>query len=159
MDLRFIYSLILTVLPVTELRAGLPLAILWAKDNSVPLFLIFSLIISLNILIIFFIFYFLDNIHNTLMNTKIYKKLFNGYLGRFQKKVNKFEKRYKVWGFFALTFFVAIPLPGTGAWTGSFLSWLLFLNRKRSIFAISLGVLMAGIFILLGTLGIIKIFS
>lgn len=159
MDLRLIYALILSVLPIAELRGGLPLAILWAKNNAVPLFLVFPLIVLLNILVIFFIFYFLDNIHKSLMNVKIYKKFFDVYLGRFQKKVDKFEKKYSTMGFLALVFFVAVPLPGTGAWTGSLVSWLLKLDRKKSILAISLGVIIAGIFVLLGTLGFINVFS
>ena len=73
--------------------------------------------------------------------------------------MDKFEKKYKAWGFLALTFFVAIPLPGTGAWTGCLLSWLLDLERKKSILAISLGVLIAGIFILFGTIGFMEIIS
>jgi len=78
---------------------------------------------------------------------------------RFQKKVDKFEKRYESIGFLALVLFVGIPLPGTGAWTGCLVSWILGLNRKKSIFAISLGVLIAGVLILLGTLGFISWFS
>ncbi len=159
MDLRFIYALILTVLPISELRGGLPLAILWARNNAVPLFLVFPLILFLNILVIFFVFYFLDNIHKSLMNVKIYKKFFDKYLERFQKRVDKFEKKYSAIGFLALALFVAIPLPGTGAWSGCLASWLLRLDRKKSILSISLGVLMAGIIVLLGTLGLINVFS
>jgi len=77
---------------------------------------------------------------------------------RFQKKVDKFEKRYETLGFLALVLFVSIPLPGTGAWTGCLISWSLGLDRKKSIIVISLGVLIAGIIILLGTLGFINLF-
>ena len=57
----------------------------------------------------------------------------------------------------ALVLFVAVPLPGTGAWTGCLLSWLLDLDRKKSILAISIGVLIAGLFILFGTLGFLNL--
>lgn len=156
MDLKLIYAIILTVMPVTELRAGLPLAISYAIDEGIPIIFIFSLIILLNILVIFFIFYFLDNLHKIFMNWEWYKRLFGAYLKKFQKKVDKFEEKYKSKGFFALCLFVAVPLPGTGAWTGCFISWILGLNRKKSILAISSGVIIAGIIILFGTLGFIN---
>lgn len=159
MDLRFLYSVILTVLPVTELRIGLPLAITFARDNNIPVFLVFSAIILLNILVIFFIFYFLDIIHKNLMKSKFYKRKFEKFLNRFQKKVDKFERKYSAVGFIALTLFVAVPFPGTGVWSGSLASWLLELDRKKSIVAISLGVIIAGILTLFGTLGVINAFS
>ena len=158
MDLKLIYALILTIMPVTELRVGLPIAIVYAIEHNIPIMLIFPLIVLLNILVIFFVFYFLDNLHNTFMNLKFYRKFFEAYLKRFQKKVDIFEKRYETLGFLALVLFVAIPLPGTGAWTGCLISFLLGLDRKKSILAISLGVLIAGILVLLGTLGFINLF-
>lgn len=158
MDLRLIYAFILTIMPVTELRVGLPIAIIYAIEHNIPIILIFSLIILVNVLLIFFVFYFLDNLHHALMNVKGYRKFFEAHLKRFRKKVDKFEKRYESIGFLALVLFVAVPLPGTGVWTGCLASWLLELDRKKSILAISLGVLIAGTLVLLGTLGFISFF-
>jgi len=70
-----------------------------------------------------------------------------------QKKIDKFERKYQKIGFLALMLLVAIPLPGTGAWTGCIISWVLGLERKKSIMAISAGVMIAGVLILLGMLG------
>ena len=153
MDLRIFYALLLTILPLSELRVGLPLGILFAIDNKVPIFLVFFTIVLLNILMISFIFYFLDNIHHLLLKNSLYKKFFASFLKRFQKKVDKFEKRYETIGFFALATFVAVPLPGTGAWTGCLLAWLFGLNRKESMVSIAIGVLIAGLLLLLATLG------
>ncbi len=158
MDLRLIYAIILTILPISELRGGLPLAIIYATEHNIPIILIFSLIILLNILVIFFIFYFLDNLHHVFMNIKFYKKFFEFYVKRFQKKIDKFEKKYSTLGFLALTLFVAVPLPITGAWSGCLVSWMLDLDRKKSIIAISSGVIIAGIIILFGTMGFINLF-
>lgn len=155
---KLLYAILFTIAPLTELRVGLPLAISYGIENDIPLILMFLTIVLVNILIIFVIFFLLDNAHHILMNSKIYKTLFNAYIQRLQKKVNKFEKRYNQLGFFALVLFVAIPLPGTGVWTGSILSWILRLDRKKSIIAISLGVIIAGLLIFLGTLGFIHIF-
>jgi len=158
MDLRLLYAIILTIMPVTELRAGLPLALVYARDVGIPVWLIFSMILLLNILVIFFVFYFLDNLHRIFLRIKIYKKIFEKYLEKFQRKVDKFEGKYSALGFLALVAFVAVPLPGTGAWTGVLLSWLLDLDRKKSILAISTGVVLAGVFILLGTLAFLSLF-
>ncbi len=158
MDFRLIYALILTILPISELRGGLPLAIIYAIENQIPVIFIFSLVVLLNILMIILIFYFLDNFHKFFMNFKFYRKFFEFYVKKFQKKMDKFEKKYETLGFFALVLFVAIPLPGTGAWTGCLISWLLGLDRKKSIIAIALGILIAGIIILFGTLGFINLF-
>lgn len=156
MDLRLLWAVILTVMPISELRVGLPLAVLYATEQGIPVWLIFSLIVLLNILVIFFVFYFLEHLHHIFLKFKPYKKIFEKYIGKFQKKVDKFEKKYETLGFLALVLFVAVPLPGTGAWTGCLLSWLTGLDKKRSVLAISLGVFIAGLFILFGTLGFLN---
>ena len=154
-----ILAILLTILPITELRAGLPLAISYALENNIPVFLIFILILLINILIIFIIFLFLDFIHKYLMKVGWYSKLFNHIINKFRKKVDKFEEKNKQTWFWGLVLFVAIPLPGTGAWSGCLLAWLLGLDRKKSLLAISLGVLIAGILVLAATLGFVKFLS
>ncbi len=158
---KLIYALILTVLPISELRGGLPLAASYSLEKNIPVLLIFLIVIILNILLIFFVFFFLDNLHHLFMKMKIYRKVFEKVLRKFQRRVDKFEMKHEKTEFWALVLFVAIPLPGTGAWSGCLLSWILGLDRKKSILAISLGVVIAGIIILGLSLigaGIIKLF-
>ena len=159
MDLRILYSIILTFIPGAELRISLPIAMLYAQNNNIPLTLVFLLIVLVNILLIFLVFFFLDHLHNWLMKFKFYKKLFEASLKRLQKRMDKFEKRHSTLGFFALTLFVAVPLPGSGAWSGSLIAWLLGLDRKKSIFSIALGVFIAGLLIFLGMLGFLSFLS
>jgi len=159
MDLRLLYAIILSMFPISELRGGIPLAIIYANENNIPSFLVISLMILFNILAIFIAFYFLDFIHKKLLKFKFYKKVFNSYLEKIQNKIDKFEKQHSTLGFLALTIFVAIPLPATGAWSGCLISWILKLDRKKSILGISLGVIIAGILVSLGTFGILNIFS
>ncbi|MFH1326740.1 MAG: small multi-drug export protein [archaeon] len=158
MDLKLVYALILTVMPITELRVGMPVAIVYAVENNVPLYLMFGLIVLLNILLILFIFFFLDNLHKFFMKISLYKKFFEFCFKRIRRKIENFNKNYKTIGFFALVLFVAIPLPGTGAWTGCLVSWVLGLERKKSILSIALGVLIAGTIIFLASLGFMEIF-
>lgn len=150
------FAIILTLFPFVELRGGLPLALIYAENNGIPSFLIFLLILFLNLLLIFFIFFFLDKLHNLFMGWNFYKKMFNKSIKKLQKKTFKFEERHKKSGFLALVLLVAIPLPLTGAYSGSLIAWLLNLDRKKSIYAISLGVIIAGIIIYLATLGVLN---
>jgi len=151
--LVLLYAIILSILPIFELRGGMIYAIL-AGINPFQAFIICTLA---NILIIFFVFFFLDYLHGSFMKLKSYKTIFNLYIEKTRKKVDKFKKNYSIYGFLALAIFVAIPLPATGAWTGCLIAWLLELERKKSILAIALGVLTAGLLVLLASLGIINI--
>ena len=158
MDLSIIFYIIISALTIVELRGGMPLAINYAIENNLPISLVFFLIVLTNILVIFFVFYFLDNLNEIFLKFSPYKKFFNFYVSKMQKKIDKFENKYSALGFLALMIFVAIPLPGTGAWTGCFVSWILGLDRKKSIFSIAVGVLIAGILVLLATLGFLMLF-
>jgi uncharacterized membrane protein len=69
------------------------------------------------------------------------------------KKAKKVENRFEKFEYLSLVLFVAIPLPGTGAWTGALVSWILGLNRWKSFIAIAFGVTIAGFLVLLLSLG------
>ncbi|MBT7706401.1 small multi-drug export protein [archaeon] len=155
----FLTGIILTVVPLLELRGGLPLVILSLKDSS-QLWIIaaFVLVVLINIGLIFLIFLFLDTLHHKLLGWKFYNKKFEKYLIKIQKKSHKIAKKEGIWIWISLFFFVAIPLPMTGAYTGTVLAWFLDLDKKKSIAAIALGVLTAGIIIFLATTGIISAF-
>lgn len=158
MDLQLILGLLLTILPITELRVGLPVVVDYCLRNGFSIFPFFLLVIILNVLVIFFIFFFLEFIHKHLLAWKFYEKLFYRFVEKLRNKQEKFEKKFNEIGYFALILFVAIPLPFTGAWTGTFLAWLLGLEKKKSISAISIGILIAGLIILLSSREILQLF-
>ena len=148
---KLVLAILLTIAPITELRAGLPLAMNYAFETGVPVLLIFFLIVLVNILMIFVLFFFLDHLHEFMVHhIKSYRKIFNHWFNKARKKADKLEAKHGTVGFLALMLFVAVPLPGTGAWTGCLVAWLLGLERKRSILAISAGVFIAGLIIFLG---------
>ena len=155
---QLILAIILTLLPVSELRGGMPLAVNYAIKNNFSIIPFVTLIILLNCLVVFFLFFFLDKFHNKLLTWRIYNQFYQSYLRRLRKKIDKFEQKHASYGMLALTLFVAIPFPTTGAWTGSFIAWLLGLDRKKSIIAIMLGVVISGIIVSLASLGIISLF-
>ena len=158
MGLELFIGLLLTLLPISELRGGLPIVIHWALKNNYSVFPYFFLVVGLNVIMIFLIILFLDYLHEEFMKIKIYRKVIEKYLEKVRKKADKIEKKIDNVGFIALCLFVAIPFPGTGAWTGSFVSWVLGLNRKKSIIAIGAGVLIAGVLILISSLGLFSLF-
>lgn len=156
---QLLLALILSFLPISELRGGLPVAINYALKNNIPIFSVFLLVILANILVIVFAFFFLDFINKGLLKIPSYKRLFLNYSKHLEQKKKKLKKQIDRYGYIALAVFVGIPLPMTGAWSGCLIAWLLNLDRKKSYISIALGVLMAGIIVLLATLGIIGLFS
>ena len=153
MDTQILIGLLLTVLPVFELRGGLPVIVEWAVRNDVSVLPWFVIVLVLNVLVIFVIFAFLDFLHESFMGVKIYRSVVGRFLKRVDKKADRVMAKMEVWGYLALTLFVAVPLPGTGAWTGTLVAWALGLDRWKSIGAISLGVVIAGLIVLFTSLG------
>jgi uncharacterized membrane protein len=139
-------TLLATVLPISELRGGIPLGISLGLD---PL-LTFFMAITANALIFFPIFFALRLFYDKLLS-KI--PLFNKYLDNLRKRGKPKVDKYGFWG---LTLFVAIPLPITGAYTGTILAWLTGMDWRKAFPAIGLGVVLAGVIVLLLTLGVIK---
>ncbi|MEO0183911.1 MAG: small multi-drug export protein, partial [candidate division WOR-3 bacterium] len=141
-----------SMIPVVELRGALPLAINLFKIPWPRAFLISFLG---NILPVPFILYFLKPITNILSRLILFKRFFDWLFTRTRRKSAMIEKYEEV----GLMLFVAIPLPGTGAWTGALLAYLLDLDYKKALFYIALGVFMAGIIVtslcLMGWIGAI----
>ena len=135
------------------MRGGLTYAIL----NKLPILPIFFICVFFNILIIPFLFLFLDFINPYLLKINYYKRFFDFVLN---KRIEKLKKKYETLTFLLLFLFVAIPTPGTGAYTGVLLSWFFKMNRKQSYLIIALGVFVAGILTLMFLIGLqnLKIF-
>ena len=157
MEKQLLIGLLLSFLPVFELRAGLPVVIEYLFRNNQPILPYFLIVLILNIGVTFFIFFFLDFLHKHFMKIRIYRRLIARYLKKVELKSKKIQKKIDSYGYLALSFFVGIPLPGTGVWTGTLIAWILKLDRKKSILAISFGVIIAGIIILLMSLGIFNV--
>ncbi|AEH23930.1 COG2426 family protein [Pyrococcus yayanosii] len=80
-------------------------------------------------------------------------RLYLSYIERVRKKARPYVER---WGFLGLTIFVAIPLPGTGVWTGALASYLLGIERKVAVPALILGGLLSMAITMGPALGIIR---
>ena len=93
------------------------------------------------------------------MKFRWYRNAIGHMLKRLQRKVNKVRNKMNKWSYLALMFFVAIPLPGSGAWTGTLIAWIIGLDRLKSFIAIAFGVIVAGLIILLVSLGSLGLFN
>ncbi|MDO4378742.1 MAG: small multi-drug export protein [Erysipelotrichia bacterium] len=88
-------------------------------------------------------------------------KLFGNFFTKYEKKLYKKSEAVRKYGFLALTVFVGIPIPGTGAWSGTLVATILQFDFKKALLSILLGVILAGIIMSLacyGTIGIFKLF-
>ncbi len=129
-----------SLLPVSELRGAIPLAIFKFKF---PLLKAFILSIIGNTIPVIFLTFLLGRVERYLSKIKFLNKIFN-----FLKiKALKREKIYEKYGIFGIYLFVAIPLPFTGAWTGCLLSYLLMLKPLKAFISIFFGIITAGIFV------------
>jgi len=139
-----IKTLLTAMTPIGELRAALPIALLSYKMNILPAYILSVLgnMIPVFVLILFWKY----SVKFFMQNFKICEKFFNWLFERTRKK---FEGKYNKWGKLALVIFVAIPLPVTGAWTGSLAAWLFDFKYWESILLIFLGVCVSGIIITL----------
>lgn len=137
---------ITTMSPLVELNGGIPLGIYLGLNPM----LTFLLAIFFNS-IIFFPLFFLINFFYKLIFSKI--QLFKKYLDRTRKRAKPYVEKY---GYLGLTFFISLPSPLTGAYTGVIAAWLLNMDWKKSFLAISAGIVINGIIVLLVVLGIAK---
>jgi len=157
MDLSFINNLssnlavfLLAMLPMGELRASIPLGLLLF---DLPLWQVFILSIIGNMIPAIVIVYLLGPISRWLRKLPVFEKFFSSL---FAHTRHKFDGHYRTWGHIALMIFVAIPLPVTGAWTGSVAAWLFGIKKSTSLIFIFLGVLIAGVIVSLVSIGAIS---
>jgi len=139
---------IISMIPILELRGGL----IVSKLLQVPITTAIPICIVGNIIPIPFILLFIKQIFKLLKKIKLFRGIIEKLENRAMSKSDNI-KRYEFWG---LVLFVGIPLPGTGAWTGSLIAALLDVDFKKAILAELLGIAIATVimsFLSYGLLG------
>ena len=129
-------AFVISLFPVLECRGGM----IAARLMEIPFATAFLLCYVGNMLPIPFIILFIRKIFDFLRRFKFFEKIIVKLEAKTDKNKDKILK-YKSWG---LLLFVAIPLPGTGGWTGALMAALLDIRFKRALPIIALGVLIAG---------------
>lgn len=128
-------AFLVSMLPIVELRGGIPVAAVMGIDFLPAL----GLCVAGNLLPIPFILWLIIPIFKWMKGTRAFSPLVNKLESKTLSKKERLEKG-EFWG---LMLFVGIPLPGTGAWTGALLAALLGIKFKKAIVAIICGVLIA----------------
>jgi uncharacterized membrane protein len=141
---RFIVGLI-SMVPIFELRGAIPIGIL---GYHMPWWEVFAVSVIGNILPIFLILLLMDPVRKLLAGIPAYDRFFEWLFAHTRKKSGAIEK-YEALG---LILFVAIPLPGTGAWSGALAAYIFGLPYWKSLFCCFLGVIGAGIVVTILTL-------
>ncbi|HHX51508.1 MAG TPA: small multi-drug export protein [Clostridia bacterium] len=139
----------LASIPVTELRAAIPIALAWGLSPTRT----FAAAILGNILPIIPILLLLGPVSRSLIRFKVFRLFFKWLF----TKTKRHEKKIQKYGFWGLALFVGIPLPGTGVWTGCVLAFLLGIRLIPAFVAMSLGVLVAGILVMGISLGLFEL--
>lgn len=128
---------IVSALPIAELRLALPLAI---NLFDMPWHKAFCLAIIGNLLPVPILLLFLDSLTRVICRIEAGRKLVNWVFERTRRRKKTIERYEKI----GLTLFVAIPLPVTGAWTGSIAAFLLGLRFRYAFLSILTGIIIAG---------------
>ena len=146
--IKYIIVTFISMVPIVELRGAIPIA----ESLNLNIFIYYPLAILGNMIPVPLIFLFARKVLEWGKDKKIIGNFFTWCLEKGEKGGQKLKKTAGNTGiFFALLLFVGIPIPGTGAWTGTLAASFLDLDFKTSIIAVSLGVLLAGIIMSLGS--------
>lgn len=148
---KYLIVLLISMVPLIELRGAIPYAVAFGLP-TVPSFII---AIIGNMIPVPFIFLFARRILEWGKDKKAIGKFFSWCLEKGEKGGEKLKAKAGKGLYIALLLFVGIPLPGTGAWTGTLAASLLNLDFKKSTLAAIGGVLLAGTIMLLASLGVL----
>lgn len=143
-------TFVLSMLPVTELRLGLPYGIALDLDYSKALFAaVLGNLVPAPLIILF--------VRQVFAWLRRHPRM-NGWITRLEDKAHLKSEAVKKYGAVGLCMLVAIPLPGTGVWTGALVAALLGIPMKRALPAIVAGVLIAATIMSAVTFGVIHLF-
>ena len=133
-------------MPISELRGAIPFAI----ANGIAWHWAFLFAVVLNALVAPAGWVFLATVHKLLYGAspekgvRLYKNFFDRFVERTRKKLSADLEK---WGWLGIAVFVAIPLPMTGAWSGTLGAWILGISKRRTMAAVVLGVVIAGVIV------------
>ena len=143
------------MVPLIELRGAIPVGISSLWGDPIPIIPLYAICIIGNMLPVPFIYLFARKVLIWGQDKNVIGKFFKWCLEKGEKGGKKLQEKAGKRGLFvALLLFVGIPIPGTGAWTGTLAASILDMDFKTSIIAVMLGVVLAGIIMGLASAGI-----
>ena len=141
---------LLSMIPVTELRAAIPIGIVL---DMTPWQAFFWGVLG-NLVPIVPLLLFLPWVYRLVCKIPFLESFLTRFVERCRRKGHQVEK----YGALGLLFFVAVPLPGTGVWTGWFIAFLMGINFYYATIAISMGAILAGLTVTLASVGVKTMF-
>ena len=148
---HYIIIFLISMVPLVELRGAIPYSVIFGLDFLPS----YNVCIVGNMLPVPFIFFFARRVLEWGADKKYIGKFFSFCLEKGHKGGTKLQKKAGKGLFVALLLFVGIPLPGTGAWTGTLAASILDMDFKTSVIAVMLGVILAGVIMALATSGLL----
>lgn len=145
---KCILTFLLSMVPIFELRGAIPVGVAW----GIEWYYVVAMCMIGNIIPVPFIYFFARKILEWGKDKKYIGKIFTWILEKGKHGGEKLQKKAGKGMFWALLLFVGIPLPGTGAWTGTLAASILEIGFKKSIIAVMLGVALAGTIMTVGSL-------
>ena len=146
---------LVSMVPLIELRGAIPYGVMF----GLPLWLTFLIAIVGNMLPVPIIFFFARRVLEWGADKPVIGKIFTFFLEKGHKGGEKLKAKAGRGLYWALLLFVGIPLPGTGAWTGTLAASILDMDFKSTVLAVMAGVVIAGVIMGLASAGVIGIFK
>ena len=147
---KYLYIFLISMVPLIELRCAIPVS----QGFQLPLLQSYIVCVIGNMLPVPVIYLFARKVLEWGKDKKYIGKFFTFCIEKGHKGGEKLKQKAGRGLFVALLLFVGIPLPGTGAWTGTLAASFLDMGFKKSVIAVLLGVLMAGIIMGLVSAGV-----
>ncbi|MBR7040111.1 MAG: small multi-drug export protein [Oscillospiraceae bacterium] len=146
--MKYVWTLLISMVPLVELRGAIPIGV----GMGVPWYVAVIIAMIGNMIPVPIIFFFARRVLEWGANKPVIGKFFTWCLEKGRKGGEKLKEKAGRGMFWALMLFVGIPLPGTGAWTGTLAASMLDLDFKKSVLAVVCGCALAAVIITLATL-------
>jgi uncharacterized membrane protein len=146
---KYLIVFLISMVPLVELRGAIPYAVIF----QLPFVPSYIIAVIGNMLPVPIIYLFARRVLIWGKDKKYIGKFFTFCLEKGEKGGKKLQAKAGRGLFLALLLFVGIPLPGTGAWTGTLAASLLDMDFKSSVLAVMLGVILAGVIMALASTG------
>ena len=150
---RELAVVIISMVPLVELRGAVPLGV----AIGMPVYELYPLAILGNMIPIPFLLFFGEKILDWVCTLRPFTRPATAYKQKLLSKTDQVTKYARI----GLFLFVAVPLPGTGAWSGALIATILKMPKTKALLSIFCGVIMAGIIMLIashGVLGVVNLF-
>lgn len=147
---KYLYIFLISMVPLIELRGAIPVS----QGFQLPLLQSYIVCVIGNMLPVPVIYLFARKVLEWGKDKKYIGKFFNFCIEKGHKGGEKLKEKAGRGLFVALLLFVGIPLPGTGAWTGTLAASFLDMGFKKSVIAVLLGVLLAGVIMGIASAGV-----